>query len=357
MPASSLPPVKHWPAGTPRPEVAPADAPACPGLRVVSAGASALGESPVWDAASRSLLWVDIAGRQLHCLHTPSGEQRDWVLPEEPGCIGLVAEDGTSDNAARTCPRSVVMALRSGFHRFDLDRAALERLSGPLFDTSRYRFNDGAVDPHGRFWAGTLFEPKGEASAGLYCLDRGLARAVSGPGAAAPPWRDWGVTTSNGLAFSPDARIMYHSDTPAHVVYAHDFDVADGSIANRRIWWQARADRQAHDYGGRPDGAAVDADGCYWSAQYEGSRVLQLSPDGRILRALALPVRCPTMVAFGGPGLRTLYITSAREGRPVPELQALPLSGWVLALEVDAQGLPAGRYRADDAADSRGQKT
>ena len=345
MPASSPLPVKHWPAGTPRPEVAPADAAACPGLRVVSATASELGESPVWDVPSQSLLWVDIAGRKLHCLHAPTGEQRDWSLPEEPGCIGLVAQEPGSGSAPAGIPRAVVAALRSGFHRFDLESGSLLRLSEPLFDTTRYRFNDGTVDPAGRFWAGTLFEPKGEASGGLYCLERGHSRTVTGPGAAAAPWRDWGVATSNGLAFSPDARVLYHSDTPAHAVYAYDFDVADGGIANRRTWWQAAADRDAPDYGGRPDGAAMDSDGCYWSAQYEGGRVLQISPQGRILRTLLLPVRCPTMVAFGGDDLRTLYITSAREGRPQSELQALPLSGRVLAVKVDAQGLPAYRYR------------
>ena len=318
---------------------------------MVSAGASELGESPVWDAASAALLWVDIAGRKLHCLHAASGEQRDWPLPEEPGCIGLVADDastnesGPSPDLLPTWPRSVVVALRSGFHRFEFEHATLGRLSEPLFDTSRYRFNDGTVDPRGRFWAGSLFEPKGEASAGLYCLERGGARAVTGPGASRRPWRDWGVTTSNGLAVSPDGRILYQSDTPAHVVYAHDYDLAAGSIGSRRVWWRANADREAPDYGGRPDGAAIDRDGCYWSAQYEGGRVLQLSPDGRILHALSLPVRCPTMVAFGGPDLRTLYITSARQGRPEAELRAHPLSGWVFALEVEAQGMPAGRYR------------
>ena len=296
----------------------------------------------MWDAASRSLLWVDIAGRRLHCLHAPSGEQRDWALPEEPGCIGLVAAD--AESPAQSYPEEVVVALRSGFHLFNLRREVLQRLSEPLFDTTRYRFNDGTVDPRGRFWAGTLFEPKSEASGGLYCLERGHARAVTGPGAAAAPWKDWGVKTSNGLAFSPDARTLYHSDTPAHIVYAYDYDATVGAIANRRTWWQAPSDRDAPDYGGRPDGAAVDAAGCYWTAQYEGGRVLRLSAQGSVLRALALPARCPTMVAFGGPDLRTLYVTSARQGRPAAELQALPLSGFVFAVPVEVAGLPVNRY-------------
>jgi sugar lactone lactonase YvrE len=208
------------------------------------------------------------------------------------------------------------------------------------------------VDPAGRFWAGSLIEQKKEASAeasakasaGLYCLERGQARAVTGAGAASPPWRDWGVRTANGLAFSPDGRIMYHCDTPAHTVYAYDYDAGNGAIDNRRIWWRTDDDKSSADYGGRPDGAAVDVDGCYWTAQYEGGRILQLSPDGRQLRALAVPARCPTMVTFGGADLRTLYITSARHGRPAGELKAWPHSGFVFAVPVAVAGLPANTY-------------
>jgi sugar lactone lactonase YvrE len=308
----------------------------------VSAAADALGESPVWHADSGSLFWVDIIERKLNRLDTGSGAIHGWPLPEEPGCIGLVAE--VADGGGRG-PNSVVIALRSGFHLFDLDRQSLTRLTDPLFDTREYRFNDGTVDPAGRFWAGTLHEPKTRPDAGLYCLERGTARAVTGAGAAAAPWRDWGVRTSNGLAFSPDGRIMYHSDTPAHVVYAYDFDPGSGAIANRRVWWRTSADKAAADYGGRPDGAAVDVDGCYWTAQYEGGRVLQLSPQGQVLQALAIPARCPTMVAFGGADLRTLYVTSARHGRPAEELAAWPLSGSVFAIPVATAGLPANAYR------------
>lgn len=313
-------------------------------VRVVSRTASELGESPVWHAASSSLLWVDIAGRRLHCLSTAGGAQHSWSLPEEPGCLGLVEEGKAPPVAQQPYPSEVVVALRSGFHLMRLHDATLTRLTDPLFDTGRYRFNDGTVDPAGRFWAGSLCEQKTQGSAGLYCLDRGKARAVTGAGAASSPGREWGVTTSNGLAFAPDGRTMYHSDTPAHVVYAYDFDPADGSIANRRPWWRADPDKSAPDYGGRPDGAAVDVDGCYWTAQYEGARVLQLSPAGEVLRVLAVPARCPTMVAFGGADLKTLYITSARRGRPESELQAWPMSGSVFAVPLDVAGPPANEY-------------
>ncbi len=309
-------------------------------LLPVAGTASAFGESPLWHAPSQSLLWVDIAGHAIRCLDTKTGAVRAWTLPEEPGCIGLVAGDDSAE-----APTALVVALRSGFHQIDLVGDMLTRLAGPLFDTSRYRFNDGTVDPGGRFWAGTVFEPKHEASAGLYCLERGQARAVTGPAAPASPQRDWGVRTSNGLAFAPDGRTMYHADTPAHTVWACDFDAGTGAVTARRVFWRTAADRDSQHYGGRPDGAAVDAQGCYWSAQFEGGRIARLSPAGELLETVEVPARCPTMVAFGGAELRTLYVTTARAGRSAQELAAWPESGSVFAAPVAVAGLPANRYR------------
>lgn len=324
---------------------------------VVSTSASALGESPLWHPGLRCLLWVDIVGKRLHRLDPASGDESHWTLPEEPGCIGLVAAaaDGPgratpSDEEPAARPDRLVIALRSGFHQLDWrdDSASgivLRRLTPPLFDTARYRFNDGKVDPSGRFWAGTLFEPKTVADAGLYCLERGVARPVTGAGTADSPGREWGVTTSNGLAFSPDGRLMYHSDTPAHVVYVHDIDPVSGRPLNRRVWWRTPDDKTAPDYAGRPDGAAVDVAGCYWTALFEGGRIAQISPSGELLQTVVVPARCPTMVAFGGPDRRTLYVTSARHGRSDVELDRWPLSGRVFALRVPVAGLPPNLYR------------
>jgi sugar lactone lactonase YvrE len=137
---------------------------------------------------------------------------------------------------------------------------------------------------------------------------------------------------------------MYWSDTKAHAVYAFDFDPVDGGLSGRRTFaeFAKRAPGQSLDtYGGRPDGAAVDSEGCYWVAMFEGQRVLRLSPQGQVLREVRLPVRCPTMPCFGGPDLKTLYITTAREKRPPEELALQPLAGCVLAMSVDVPGLPA----------------
>jgi sugar lactone lactonase YvrE len=143
---------------------------------------------------------------------------------------------------------------------------------------------------------------------------------------------------------------MYWADTTAHAVYAYTFDPRSGAMSNRRVFAQfaPRADGQSpDDYGGRPDGAAVDAQGHLWIAMYEGQRLLQLAPDGSLRREVRLPVRCPTMPCFGGADLRTLYVTTARHNRPADELAAQPWAGAVLAMRVEVPGLPANFARLD----------
>jgi len=143
-----------------------------------------------------------------------------------------------------------------------------------------------------------------------------------------------GMTISNGLAFSPDGTTMYHADTPTRTIAAFDYDAASGTPSNRRTF--------AHFAGAteRPDGAAVDRDGCYWSAFYQAGKVVRLSPSGELLAEFPIPALCPTMCAFGGPELRTLYVTSARQRREPEELARLPQSGGLFAMATDAQGLP-----------------
>jgi sugar lactone lactonase YvrE len=157
-----------------------------------------------------------------------------------------------------------------------------------------------------------------------------------------------GITVSNGLAFSPDGATLYWSDTKTHTVFVLDFDLAQGTLGPRRVFANFAprgAGQDLADYGGRPDGAAMDSKGCYWSALFEGQRLLRLAPDGRQLAEIRLPVRCPTMPCFGGPDLRTLYVTTARENRPAEELAAQPWAGCVLQARVDVPGLPAHMAR------------
>lgn len=283
-----------------------------------------LGESPFWHPEEQQLYWCDIGARRVHRLDPVSGASRHWQFGVEPACCAPVLGGG------------LLLGMRDGLWFFDPQLDRRTRLAIPPYDPALQRFNDGKCDPQGRFWAGTI-DDKREPKAALYrWADGELARCAQG------------ITTSNGLAWSPDGATLYWSDTKAHRIHAFDFDGSDGSLSRQRVHVQfpTRAPGQSlDDYGGRPDGAAVDVEGCYWVAMYEGQRLLRLAPDGRVVDELKLPVRCPTMPCFGGPDLKTLYISSASEGRPAAELAEQPLAGCVLALPVAVPGLPVNYAR------------
>ncbi|MBK6851633.1 MAG: SMP-30/gluconolactonase/LRE family protein [Burkholderiales bacterium] len=279
-----------------------------------------LGESPFWHPAEACLYWCDIAARRVYRLDPVSGELRHWQLPSEPACCAPMLSGG------------LLLAMRDGLWQLDLDTGERQLLADPPYDPALERFNDGKCDALGRLWAGTIYEPRDRPAAALYRYDQGGLTRCAGQ-----------ITTSNGLAWSLDGRTIYWADTRAHVIHAMDYDVSDGSLSNQRPWRQfaPRAAGQAlADYAGRPDGAAVDSEGCYWVAMYEGAQLQRLTPRGDTIEVLHLPVQCPTMPCFGGPGLRTLYITTASQHRPTDELAAQPLAGCVLALEVAVPGLP-----------------
>jgi sugar lactone lactonase YvrE len=293
-----------------------------------------LGESPFWHPGEQRLYWVDIAGHRVHRWHPASGQREQWELPLEPCSIAPAASGG------------LVLALADGFYRARSWGAALEtivRLRLP----PQTRFNDGKADPAGRFWAGTYYAPKDARKADLYCLD-----GRPGSGDAGTPVVQLKATNaynSNGLAWSPDGHTLYWSDTGSHLVHAWDWDARSNAMRHHREFhrfepkpagWQPGQG----GYGGRPDGAAVDAQGHYWCAMFEGGRVLRLSPAGEVTAAYELPARCPTMPCFGGPDLRTLYVTTVREGRPADELAAYPDSGCVFSLQVDVPGLPVNFF-------------
>ncbi len=283
--------------------------------------ASLLGESPLWLPDEGVLLWVDIPGRLLNEWRAADGRHRHWTLPAEAGCCAPLPGG------------ELLLPMRDGLWRFDRSSGSRHLLAPPPYDPARERFNDGKADPQGRLWVGTIYEPRDPAAAALYRWQRGRLDRMAG-----------GVTVSNGLAWSPDGRTMYWSDTKAHVVYALDFDGSDGSLNRRREFARFEPRAAGADlagYGGRPDGAAVDSEGAYWVAMFEGQRLLRLAPDdGHVLLDLALPVRCATMPCFGGGDLRTLFVTTARHQRPADELAAQPLAGRVLRLRVDVPGLP-----------------
>ena len=293
------------------------------------AQADRLGESPFWHPGERRLYWVDIPGRCLRRADPEGGGAERWPMPQEPGCFAPARRGG------------FVVALRDGVYRAQAWGGALALLHRFPHDPATTRFNDGKADPLGRFWAGTLFEPKTHAAAELFSLDaRGGALQVQRMAG--------GVTTANGLAWSPSGDTVYWSDTPRHMVRAWDWDAAGNRLSNERVFHQFPGKPDGWSpgdpgYGGRPDGAAVDAEGHYWCAMYEGGRVLRLSPAGEIVAEIATPVLCPTMPCFGGDDLRTLFVTSAGD-RPAAERAQRPQSGHVIATRVDVAGLPVNFF-------------
>jgi sugar lactone lactonase YvrE len=292
-------------------------------IKVAWGEAMAVGECPLWHHGEQKLYWVDIDGFTVHRLDLASGEHASWRMESEPSALGIRAGGG------------LVVSLRTGFVHLNTDDGSVTQIAPAPYDTTKFRFNDGRVDPAGRFWVGTMYEPRDQQAAEMFVLVRGKVRTA---------WSG-GMTNSNGLAFSPDGRRMYHTDTTAHRIDTYDFDAATGTVSNKQTFQQFSTDKAAPDYGGRPDGGAVDGDGNYWCAMFEGARILCFAPDGKQLREVKLPLRCPTMIAFGGADLKTLYITSAGARRPAEERAQYPQSGFVLSLRVDVAGRPEPAYQ------------
>lgn len=271
-----------------------------------------LGESPFWHAAEQHLYWVDIEGRKIHRTDPATGADAVMELAEQVGCIAPRAQGG------------LVAALEDGCALIDA-WGATPRPFGPavLADKPEQRFNDGCVDASGRLWVGSLTSDKANPAATLYRLDPdGSLTEMFGR-----------LTTSNGAAFSPDGRIFYHADTPTHAIRAYEVDAAAGTLSDGRIFHQFELGA------GRPDGAAVDAEGCYWSALWDGWRVVRFSPDGELIQTVDMPVQRPTMIAFGGADLQTAFVTSAGKNLTDEARKAQPHAGAVFSFRVDVPGL------------------
>jgi sugar lactone lactonase YvrE len=281
-----------------------------------------VGESAIWHEVESALYWVDIEGLTVNRLHAASGKFSSWKMGSNPSALAI------DDN------NFLVVATRERLLRLNTTDGAETPIADAPYDTSKVRFNDGRVDPAGRFWIGTMYEPRDQPAAEMYVLARDNLRCA---------WRG-GMTNSNGLAWSLDGRTMFHADTTSHRIDCYDFDVATGEHSNRRTILTFPTDKTAPDYGGRPDGATIDSEGMYWVAMFEGGRVLRISPAGEILREIKLPVRCPTSVCFGGPDLRTLYITSASQGRSSEEIAQYPHTGKVLSVRLDVAGREEPEY-------------
>jgi sugar lactone lactonase YvrE len=289
-------------------------------LHLEVAGEARIGEGPVWSAEERALYWTEIHGFRLHRLDTVTGGTRTWAVKEKVASFALCEGGG------------LVASLHSGFALIDLDAGRLIRLAQPFGPELEVHLNDGRCDRSGRhFWSGTLHEPRIRKNGALFRL--------SGSGAVAE--MAGGVIASNGIAFSPDNRVLYYADSRGPVIWAFDHDDATGGLSDRRLFATVPAGE------GLPDGAAVDSEGCYWSARFMGRRIVRYRPDGGVEREIPMPVTNATMMSFGGPDYRTLYITTGRGALGPESLAAEPWAGGVLAMTVDVPGLPEPRFKPD----------
>lgn len=275
-----------------------------------------LGEGPVWSARERAVWFVDIKSRRIHRLGIDDGARRSWEAPEQVGFILPTAGGGW------------VAGLRSGPHRFDPETGGFEPLPAPERHPPENRLNDGFVDPHGRLWFGSMDDGERARTGKLYRLfPDGTSRV-----------QDDGCVITNGPAVSPDGRTLYHTDTRDRVIYA--FDLSEGGRLSGKRPFVSITREGAH-----PDGPAVDAEGCVWTALFGGWGLERYSPQGELIDYARLPVSNVTKAAFGADDLRTVYCTTARLHLSAEGRAAQPLAGGLFSFRVDVPGLPQSEIR------------
>ena len=282
---------------------------------------NATGESPVWSTTQQALYWVDIPAKRLHRWSPADGKEQSWQASQMLACIAQ-AGDG-----------HWIAAMENGL--FAITPHADGSLDSRLLASVTHaqpgmRFNDGRCDRQGRFWAGTMLMDMaaGAPVGAMYRYNAGQTEPLTA--------QLQGFIVPNGLAFSPDGNTLYLSDSHPNVqkIWAFDYDTDSGTPHNRRLF----VDMTQHP--GRPDGAAVDADGCYWICGNDAGLIHRFTPEGKLDRSLAVPVKKPAMCAFGGADLDTLFVTSIR---PAGDLADQPLAGGVFALRPGVKGLPEPR--------------
>jgi sugar lactone lactonase YvrE len=275
-----------------------------------------LGEVPRWHTGENALYWIDAFKPAVHRFDPASGQVESWTPPEKLGSFAPSAGGG------------LIIAGRNGFALYDPRSGKFERIADPENKAEENILNDGRCDSRGRFWVGSMTKTMKSASGKLYRVDKGRVDAL-----------DDDIWVSNGVAWSPDETTLYFADSHVHTIFAYDYDLAAGTIGKRRVFVDAKG--QA----GVPDGASIDAEGYLWSAMFDGGYIARFAPDGRLDRTVPMPVSRATACTFGGPDLRTMYVTTARFRLAPEKLAAEAYAGGLLALDVGVAGVPEPMYR------------
>jgi L-arabinonolactonase len=277
-----------------------------------------LGEGPLWDVEEQRLYWIDSFGCNVFRATADGREVRAWDVPAKIGSMALRRRGGA------------VLSLQTGFHFLDFKTGDCSLIVDPEPDKPTTRLNDGKVDKRGRFVAGSMDTMEEGPSGSLYRLDPDLSLHKL----------DQGIVVSNGPCWSPDGRILYFADSWSGEIWAYDYDLDTGNVANRRTFTRIRTPG-----GGAADGSTVDVDGFLWNAQVYDGQLVRYAPDGKVDRVIEMPVKKVTSVMFGGPDLDTLFVTSMAK----PPLPRFPsdgvLRGSLFAIhDLGVRGVPEPRF-------------
>jgi sugar lactone lactonase YvrE len=287
-------------------------------VRCAIPGQDVLGATPLWCDRTQSLLWLDIDAGKLQRFHPASGRHDVFTFDaRHAGSLALTHD-----------PSRVLLGLDLGLYFFDLGTGRQALLAQVEPSERDNRLNDGRCDAQGRFWVGTMDNALHRPNGAFYRVDAS--------GAVRSLFDD--VIVSNTVAISPAQDTLYFSDTRRFTTWQFALDAASGELGDRRVFVDHSAARW------RPDGACIDREGFLWNAIFAAGRVVRYAPSGTVDRVIELPVTNPTCACFGGPELRTLYITTARKFLDRAQLRREPLAGSVLAVEVDVPGLPEHRF-------------
>jgi sugar lactone lactonase YvrE len=291
-------------------------------VRCVAPTGDRCGEAAIWSTEERAVYWTDVTRFLLHRYDADSGSVRSWFFDEPVVALSLTTRADT-----------LLVGLGSRLVLWNPATDARRDHGFVLAGSPRVRLNDGRTDPLGNFWVGSMknnVEPDGEL--GDVGPGEGVLFRIAPDGATTEEVRGLGI--SNTLCWSPDRRHFYFGDTLANEIRVYDYDAADGRIAGGRTFF-AGAPR------GLPDGSAIDAEGCVWNCRFGGGCILRVAPSGEVIATVEMPVPNITTCAFGGPDLKTLFITTA--GRPSEPGDRL--AGGLFALDAPAPGLPENRFR------------